>query len=98
MAFKKREERDDHNPRKPAEKKGFWSSTATIMVVLFVAGLIIGIALDSQVVQPMLNAGNKKLAECEKRYDLSEQQVNQCISCLAKTGSSAQECFSQAGQ
>ena len=97
MAFKKRDHGEDIG-RQPREKKGFWSSTATIMVVLFVAGLIIGIALDSQVIQPLLNAGNKKLAECEKRYDLSEQQVSQCISCLAKTGSSAQECFSQAGQ
>jgi len=94
MAFKKREERDNgDNPRRPKEKKGFWSSTATIMIVLFIAGLIIGIALDSQVIQPALGSMNKKLSDCEKRYSLSEQQVSQCISCLAKAGSTANECF-----
>ena len=64
-------------------ENGFWDTQKILLVGVFVIGLIIGIAITNQVIDPIINEGivsdQNSLSELNTRLDLRNDELYNCL-------------------
>ena len=64
-------------------ENGFWDTQKILLVGVFVIGLIIGIAITNQVIDPIINEGivsdQNSLSELNTRLDSRNDELYNCL-------------------
>lgn len=71
----------DEEPRR--KKKGFSLGGWRTLLIVLVAGLLIGGFLEHQYLEPIVSDNAKKLADCSSTNKLLDQEIGKCYNQLA---------------
>lgn len=75
------------------KKKGFWSLSKVFMLFLLIFGFIIGVYVTHEFIEPAFNEQlHSKLAICEAKQSIQEEELSSCLSCLEKNEINLDEC------
>ncbi|MBU1120871.1 hypothetical protein KJ660_03240 [Candidatus Micrarchaeota archaeon] len=75
------------------KKKGLWSVSKIFMLFLLIFGFIIGVYVTYEFIEPAFNEQlHSKLAICEAKQSIQEEQLNAYIKCLEKNEINLNEC------
>ena len=70
--------------------KGFFNQSRILLIVLFFAGLIVGLAVEHQFVEPLLNTElTGGLNQCLSKNKLLDQEIQDCLSRLGTADSNS---------
>jgi len=79
-------------PKEIPKKK---SSKPNKLVLVFIIGLILGIALQFFLFQPLMDNSDSfksKLADCQTSRGISDKEISRCVSCLESNGIDKDDC------